>query len=62
MIMTDRCRIELVPDDDLAIKLVVYGCEDKMKKIKEKAGSFTSKWLDERIEQHEWHDTDEEKK
>ena len=52
--MTDKCRVKIIPDDKLAIKIIVWGCEKELEKIREKAGDFTNKWLDEKIEYHDW--------
>ena len=58
--MTARCKMKIVPDDKLGFKLIVKGCEKELEEIREKAGDFTNKWLDEKIEYHEWSENDEE--
>ena len=58
--MTDRCKMKIVPHDTLGFKLIVKGCEKEPEEIREKAGDFTNKWLDEKIEYHEWSENDEE--
>ena len=55
-----RCKVEIKPDDNLGLKLIIWGCEEELKAIREIAGGFTMKWLDEKIEHHEWSENDEE--
>ena len=58
--MSDRCRMKMVPDDELALKIIIWGCENELEKIRENAGPYTLKWLDEKLEIHEWAEDDEE--
>ena len=55
-----QCKVEIKPDDKLGFKLFIKGCEKEMKEIRENSGGFTMKWLDEKIEHHEWSENEEE--